>query len=167
MLVDRPGQHSKQGIPGQDRGPQGLDLARWLEQLPAKLEEALELAQTLSKRVAQSRQPVELVRNRHLTQDQIDTLCDDFRAGASIAELARRHQLHRSTITHHLQEAGLKQPGRQYKLTDTQIQQAIQLYDSGLSLADVGHRLGVDAATIRNTFTRIKHPVRPRKGWDT
>lgn len=62
-------------------------------------------------------------------------------------QLAKEFSVHRRTVRAVLDRHGVER--RQRVLTTTQIDEAICLYQSGLSLAEVGNRYGVEHSTIR------------------
>ncbi|CAN5720400.1 hypothetical protein BH24ACT5_BH24ACT5_23440 [soil metagenome] len=49
-------------------------------------------------------------------------------------------------------------------MTDEQVEEAVGLYASGLSLLSVGRHFHVNASTIKNEFVRAGLAVRPRRG---
>lgn len=70
-------------------------------------------------------------------------------AGAQIKDLAEQFGVHKATVIAHLERAGV--PGRRWPgrtLSLTQVQEAVQLYESGLSLVAVGERFGVDKRQV-------------------
>lgn len=64
----------------------------------------------------------------------------------------------------HLQRAGVT-PARYAGFQEDEMATARELYESGLSLAAVGERLGADASTIRRYLAEAGVPIRPRRGW--
>jgi len=50
---------------------------------------------------------------------------------------------------------------------DNALREAAELYATGLSLADVANRFGIDAQTVANRFRRAGVTVRPRRGWNS
>ncbi|MBM3676013.1 MAG: hypothetical protein FJW88_13935 [Actinobacteria bacterium] len=55
---------------------------------------------------------------RRLSTSEIDALMALYREGASIDALARRYQVHRTTVIHHLDEAGIARRRVVRKMTD-------------------------------------------------
>lgn len=78
-------------------------------------------------------------------------------------DIAREWNLHRTTIAAELQRAGMVQLPK--GMSADQIDQAVELYGSGLSLAVVGSQLGFTARTIRAELLRRDLKLRPRPGW--
>ena len=56
-------------------------------------------------------------------------------------------------------------PGQWSFLTTADIAKAAELYATGLSTAEVGQRIGVNAKTISNHLKRAGYEVRRRRGW--
>jgi len=92
-------------------------------------------------------------------------LVNEYQRGATVAELTKRYEVHRTTILSILKEASVTRPPALRKLSDETVAAAYDLYETGLSLADVGKSHNVDAATIRREFIRASLTIRPRKGW--
>ena len=85
----------------------------------------------------------------------------------TVPQVTRRYGIHRTTVRGHLEQLGVERRAHVRKLTDEQVVRAAKLYATGLSLAAVGSRLGVDGQTIRKEFRTAGVPVRPRIGWPT
>lgn len=83
---------------------------------------------------------------RRLRAEQAEGMVRDYQAGATLREIGRHYGLSRQTISTILEQAGVTI--RRQGLTNEQIDQAVRLYDCGLSLARIGERLRVDASTI-------------------
>ncbi|WP_308204775.1 helix-turn-helix domain-containing protein [Gordonia sputi] len=62
-----------------------------------------------------------------------------------------------------LREQGV--PLRRQGLTDEQVSEAMQLYETGKSLATLGAHFGVSHATIANVLKKHGVRLRPRPGW--
>jgi transposase-like protein len=73
--------------------------------------------------------------------------------------------IHRTTVTGHLDRHGVPRHSEQTAWDDETLEQAAELYATGLSLAAVAHRFGIGAQTVANRFRRAGLPVRPRRGW--
>lgn len=71
-----------------------------------------------------------------------------YQVGNTINAVAREFKLHRTTVTAILDRHGV--PVRAHYMTTQDVERARGLYESGLSLAEVGRRLGFDAAAIAN-----------------
>jgi DNA-binding CsgD family transcriptional regulator len=79
-----------------------------------------------------------------------------------VYELATEFSIDRKTISRHLKAAGVQM--RLRPLNTDQVREAIRLYDSGLSLAAIGLKLGVHSSTVR--FAIREQGVSMRKPWD-
>ena len=99
-------------------------------------------------------------RQKRLTSEEERQVISQYRACATVSELADIFNCHRTTISaclkrHHIQM-------RRTPLAKPQIDEAVQLYESGLSLEKVGKQIGVDAETIRQRlrerFVSIRGP---------
>ena len=158
--------------------------------LKGRLSNPLDIAETL---VAQGSQPigsphegVELVRNwgsddpperpreekgrlsnppqRRLSPTDINHLIEAYQAGATINQLAAEFGIHRTTVTGHLDRHGVPRHSEQTAWDDEILKQAAELYATGVSLADVADRFGVDPQTVANRFRRGAIPIRLRRG---
>ncbi|HEX4492092.1 MAG TPA: helix-turn-helix domain containing protein [Acidimicrobiia bacterium] len=98
----------------------------------------------------------------HLTSDQVDDLITSHLDGESIAELAARFGIHRTTVMKHLDRAGVE---RRAGVIERHLERARTLYESGLSLAKVGEHFGVDGETVRQSLKRAGVVIRRRNGW--
>lgn len=81
------------------------------------------------------------MRQASVTPSQAAALVYGYRAGARIGELAEQAGLHRQTVIRHLVHVRIELPQR--GLTDEQTHTAAELYVDGLTLVEVGARLGV------------------------
>lgn len=88
-----------------------------------------------------------------LTGDEVAELGRLRQDGAEINDLAARFGLSRSAVMANLERAGV--PGRRWPgrtLSPDELMLARELYESGLSLADVGEQLGVDRRYLRRAL---------------
>ena len=104
-----------------------------------------EFARTLAKSV-RDEQPI---RNqvKHRSPAFVDQLVTEYRAGASVYELQKRHGVHRSTVAKLLKHRGIAlgvQP-----LSNSEIVRARELYGQRLSLNAIGREMGRDPKTIK------------------
>ncbi len=67
-------------------------------------------------------------------------------------QIAARHDIHRVTVSEVLDRTGTTK--RPKGMSPSQVDIAVRLYESGLSLASVGAKLGFNAATVRTMFLR-------------
>ncbi|MBI4882922.1 MAG: helix-turn-helix domain-containing protein [Actinobacteria bacterium] len=80
-------------------------------------------------------------------------------------QIAKEFGINRETALEHLKRAGIARRPHVRKLTDELVQEARQLYATGLSLKNVAAHFNVNETTIRNELTRAGIRVRPRRGW--
>ena len=102
---------------------------------------------------------------RRLSPTDTDDLIAAYRSGTTINELAPRDRIHRSTVTATLNRHHVERHHSQTEWTSEILADAADLYASGLALAAVAARYGVDPQTVANRFRRAGIPVRPRRGW--
>ena len=99
---------------------------------------------------------------RRLTTDDTARIISGYAAGASMKALAEELQLTRQTIARVLKREGVTL--RQIGLSDSQIDDAIQLYRSGMSLARIGEKFNVDHGTVRRQLLRRDVAMRDSHG---
>lgn len=104
-------------------------------------------------------------RARRLNQTELAVLADDYRAGATVYDLATKFGINRKTVNRQLKVLGV--PMRRASLTDAELTQAVALYESGLSLATVGEQVGRDHSAIGNALKRAGLQRRDGHGRDT
>ncbi|NEW30412.1 hypothetical protein [Nocardia cyriacigeorgica] len=106
--------------------------------------------------------------NRKLAPEEIVNLVAQYRAGASIAELAREFGMHTQTVDAHLKRQGVEKRSLR-KMTNRQVNRAATLYQAGWSTTDLAKEFGVAAPTIRATLMRAGVQLRsPAEGrWHT
>lgn len=94
----------------------------------------------------------------HLSAEGEIAVVATYQAGKTINAVAREFKLHRTTVTAILDRHGV--PVRAHHMTENLVNEARALYESGLSLAGVGARLGFDAATIASRWDFYSRNVR-------
>jgi DNA-binding IclR family transcriptional regulator len=99
---------------------------------------------------------------RRLTPGPIAELVARYEAGATIRDLAKAYEMHRHTVAGHLQSLGVEM--RRQGLAADQVDQAVTLYERGLSLERIGQRLGASAGTVRRML--IRRNVAMRTSYD-
>jgi lambda repressor-like predicted transcriptional regulator len=102
---------------------------------------------------------------RHLSPTEIGELIAAYGAGATINELAHQYGLHRTTVAAHLDRNHIERHHPHTEWANETLTAAADLYASGLSLAAVAARYGIDPQTVANRFRRAGIPVRTRRGW--
>lgn len=75
-------------------------------------------------------------------------IVDKYQAGERVVDIARALSINKVTVIDHLNRADVER--RPLGMSDMQIDEAVQLYASGLSLARIGERLGFSARTIQS-----------------
>jgi len=92
-------------------------------------------------------------RQRRLTEDQVKQMAARYHEGAAVYELAKEFGIRRATVSERLKKAGVSmrcQPPR-----SELINSMVGLYESGLSLAEVGARTRTSPGTVRR-YIRIR-----------
>jgi lambda repressor-like predicted transcriptional regulator len=102
---------------------------------------------------------------RRLCPTDINELIAAYRAGATINELAHRYELHQTTVAARLDRHHVERHRAQGEWTSETLAAAADLYATGLSLATVAARYGIDPQTVANRFRRSGFPIRTRRGW--
>lgn len=100
-----------------------------------------------------------------LTSEQIEELVAAYGVGATVAALALRFQVHRTTVMAQLRRAGVPERHADKAWDSAKLAQAAKSYEAGESLAAVGRRYGIDAETVARRLRKAGVPIRPRRGW--
>ncbi|MFD0366172.1 hypothetical protein ACFQZZ_32445 [Nocardia sp. GCM10030253] len=100
---------------------------------------------------------------RRLTQEHRAAIASQYEAGSTVNQLVIKHRLGKGTVLAILRTAGAKirSPRR---LTQQEIDHAINCYQTGESLARVGARFDVTADTISAALERRGIPRRDTQG---
>lgn len=85
-----------------------------------------------------------------LPDTQRGALVTDYQNGTPTTELTGRYQLSKGSVLQILEAAGIQM--RRQGLTDDQATRAVQLYEAGLSLAQVATRLHSAPTTINRAL---------------
>lgn len=88
----------------------------------------------------------------------------DYEAGAPSTQLMADFGLGKGSVLQLLHEAGVRMRGQSLSLAD--LDAAVAVYDSGLSLQKVGEHFGVSVDAVRNAFLRNGVQMRARRGWN-
>jgi transposase-like protein len=83
---------------------------------------------------------------------QRDQLVAEYVSGASMLALARRWELHRTTVAEHLRRAGVAV--RQRGIPAEKLDEAIRLYRGGWSCWRLAKRYNCDDETVRQALKR-------------
>jgi hypothetical protein len=92
-------------------------------------------------------------------------LIAEYEAGTSTTQLAALFELSKGAVLTLLHEAGV--PMRRRPLTDQELADARQLYESGLSLVAVGERIGRHHTTVHLSLRRAGVVRRASQGGPT
>lgn len=103
-------------------------------------------------------------RQRRLTQGQISDMAARYGEGATVYELASEFNCNRTTIAAQLKRAGITMRGQ--SPTSEVVELMLRLYSSGLSLQEVGRRLGFSGNTVRNCLLSCGIQARDTHGRD-
>jgi DNA-binding NarL/FixJ family response regulator len=76
----------------------------------------------------------------------------DYQSGVSANQLAVRYQLSRSSVRRLLRESGT--PRRYQAMTEAEVDQASELYRSGLTITEVAVKLNRPWSTVQTTLSR-------------
>lgn len=98
---------------------------------------------------------------RRLSNNEIDSLIEQYRAGATQRELAKAWGIARNTVTLHLKRNGIATRRIVRKMNDEQVAEAAHLYQSGQSLAELGDRYGVHHNTVWKELKQAGVRMRP------
>lgn len=102
--------------------------------------------------------------HRRLSPETLRQIQTEYQAGASANQLAVRYQLNRASITRLLQRAGI--PPNRRSLTEAEIEQAVKLYATGLTVARVAAQLGRPPTTVHATLRQRGVQLRSRHDYD-
>lgn len=97
---------------------------------------------------------------RYLKPDDVDSLVADYSAGMPVGKIAEKYGIHRATVTAHLRRREIPAPAA--GLDRRQRAEAVRLYREGLSLREVGRRLGADRKLVRAALVAEGEEIRPR-----
>ena len=99
---------------------------------------------------------------RRLDADKVAELVRGYINGRCVDELVLEFQISRSTVSCHLDRAGVTRRWR--KLQPDDVREAKRLYASGLSLAMVAVHFGVHASTVHSALRKAAVPMRDTQG---
>ena len=103
---------------------------------------------------------------RRLNPAELEQVIELYRLGLSTYNLARRFGTDRHTITGHVHRGGVALRSRD-KLTRQVIEQAVQSYADGYSLATIGKQLGLSPTTVGKAITNAGVRLRDPHGGPT
>ena len=94
-----------------------------------------------------------------LRPEQVDDLVAQYRAGATLVELAARFAVNRRTVAAHLTRRAV--PIRGGSFDPSRIHEAADLYLSGLTLVEVGVKVGAGPQAVRRALVSHGVVIRP------
>ena len=80
-------------------------------------------------------------------------MANKYQGGATVYRLAQEFGISRQTVSERLKKAGITM--RQQSPRSELIDEMVKLYESGLSLAEVGDRVGASPGTVHR-YIRIR-----------
>ena len=98
----------------------------------------------------------ELQRQVRLTEAKILELVEDYRSGMSVAKVAARYGIHRTTVLAHLERANVPRRPKVRALTASQIRTAAARQQAGESYARIARDYDVHAETVRRWVLRAE-----------
>ena len=143
------------------------DADKWLPLLKQVALAKSGASRPCSPSVADGYEAVSRLRQQHkqLGSDEIGRLVTTYRAGSTITELAAGFDCDRTTVMRYLKLQCVEM--RYRRLSEAQIDEAIHLYTSGLSLAKVGRLIGADPKTVRARLQERGVRIRDSRGRPT
>ncbi len=97
-------------------------------------------------------------RARRMSQEEVDVLIGEFRAGATVTQLAERFDVHRTTVMAQLRRGNVPRLG---EWSPTQVSHVADRYRGGETLDEIAVTLGVDPRTVGRQLRRAGVPIRP------
>jgi DNA-directed RNA polymerase specialized sigma24 family protein len=123
-------------------------LARWLE--PSGSDTKIESRFTLPH--------MHKLRHR-LSEETVAALVQDYRDGASLAELQRRYSLGRGSVQQLLREGGERR--RRKSLSETKVAALAKRYEVGLTIREIAAEQGLPKTTVQDALEREGVTMRP------
>ena len=99
-----------------------------------------------------SRTPDASPRPKKLSSSIVSKLVSAYSEGMAIHEMAQQFNIHRVTVSKHLERAGVIKRPR--SMSEVQIDAAVQDYATGQSLEKIGNKLGFDSTTVLRELRR-------------
>jgi lambda repressor-like predicted transcriptional regulator len=97
-----------------------------------------------------------------LTAAEAVSVAQEYQAGANMHALARKFQVHRTTISDCLHKLAV--PLRRQGLQDDDLPEAARLYQEGWPLARLSEKFGSTDNTVRARLLEAGVVMRPRRG---
>jgi DNA-directed RNA polymerase specialized sigma24 family protein len=86
--------------------------------------------------------------HKYLAHDEIDRLVAAYRAESTILELASDFDCDRKTVIRYLKLNCVETRYRRF--TKAEVDELVELYESGMSAPEIGRRVGADPKTVRS-----------------
>ena len=99
---------------------------------------------------------------RHLGPGEIEQIVAGYLAGTTARELGERFEVDGNTVSGILKSNGVTMS--LHPMQPAEIEHAIRLYESGLSLTKVAEQIPYDSSTIWREFTRLNLTIRDCHG---
>jgi hypothetical protein len=126
-----------------------------------RLLETHSYAQTVTIKNHRTPQPVRVpARNllRRLPEELVEQLAADYIAGASTRQLASQYGIAKTSVIKLLEKQGVVRP--RSRITDEQVAEALEHFQSGLSVKAASIKLGIATTTLASAFRRRGLPTR-------
>ena len=98
--------------------------------------------------------------SRRLGQATIDRLVADYQSGTPTTQLMTTYQLSKTAVLKLLKDAGIVM--RRRPMTEEQVNEAVELYRSGRSLATLSSELELPRESLRRAIIEVGVQMRPR-----
>jgi transposase-like protein len=136
----------------------------WVEVLGrySKIAKPSNLCQTTTVRSVPVAAPKVHAVSRRLPAETLQQLVTDYQIGIPSTQLAKRYGISKGAALRLLRHQSI--PIRNQPMTTLEIEQAIQLYRAGNSLAKVGITLGYDHGTIHQALKQAGVAMRDSHG---
>jgi hypothetical protein len=115
---------------------------------------------TIRQKLIQAPDPRVHALDRRLSSETLQQLVGDYQAGVSANQLAVRYQLSRGSVRRLLRESGV--PRRYQAMTDAEVDQAVELYQSSLTISQVAAKIDRPWSTVQTALTRRSVITRSR-----
>jgi len=99
-------------------------------------------------------------RQKHLSRDEQAQVAERYLAGENVSELARAFGCHRDAIRRALDRLGVER--RDNRTPKVNVEKARQLYESGLTAAQIAAEFGVSPTAVLNHLRSAGVVIRPR-----
>ncbi len=100
------------------------------------------------------------VRPMALISEDLTRLRQLYESGVSVEDIVEILGVDRSTVFRHLDKLDIQRRGGR-KLDDEAVRQAATRYETGETLSQIGHDLGVHGDTVRAALLRVGVEIRP------